>query len=75
MVAGTRPGQRLSDYPQETYAIEGTASGLAPRARLSVRAGDKSFEVLARIDTPQEVVTYRHGGILPFVLRELAASS
>jgi aconitate hydratase len=30
-----------------------------------------SFQVLVRIDTPQEVLYYRHGGILPFVLRQL----
>ena len=30
--------------------------------------------VLCRIDTPIEVDYYRHGGILPFVLRELIAA-
>jgi aconitate hydratase len=29
------------------------------------------FEVKARIDTPQEAEYYRHGGILPYVLRQL----
>jgi aconitate hydratase len=33
----------------------------------------KSFNVRVRIDTPMEVEYYRHGGILPFVLRQLAA--
>ena len=33
----------------------------------------KTFEALARIDTPQEGEYYRNGGILPFVLRQLAA--
>jgi aconitate hydratase len=32
----------------------------------------KDFEVVARVDTPEEVEYIRHGGILPFVLRELA---
>jgi aconitate hydratase len=30
-----------------------------------------AFPVLCRIDTPQEVLYYRHGGILPYVLRQL----
>jgi aconitate hydratase len=31
-----------------------------------------SFEVLVRIDTPREVEYFRSGGILPYVLRQLA---
>jgi aconitate hydratase len=51
---------------------------LRPRATLTVRAtgrdgATKSFEVLARIDTPEEMNYYRHGGILPYVLRQLVA--
>jgi aconitate hydratase len=42
---------------------------------LRVRAADngsvKEFEVFARIDTPQDVEYIRHGGVLPYVLREL----
>jgi aconitate hydratase len=30
-----------------------------------------TFRVLARIDTPEELNYYRHGGILPYVLRQL----
>ena len=44
---------------------------------LAVRRKDgttKSVSVLLRIDTPIEVDYYRHGGILPFVLRELLAA-
>ncbi|HVE80494.1 MAG TPA: aconitate hydratase AcnA [Gemmatimonadaceae bacterium] len=60
----------------ETYTIDGLAEGTKPRARLTVRAraaegGEKSFQVLARIDTPEEMSYYRHGGILPYVLRQL----
>jgi len=29
------------------------------------------FEAIARIDTPEELVAFRHGGILPYVLRQL----
>ena len=32
------------------------------------------FTALARIDTPEELVAYRNGGILPYVLRQLVAS-
>jgi len=32
----------------------------------------RSFEALARIDTPVEAEYYRNGGILPYVLRQLA---
>ena len=42
--------------------------------RLGVRAGEKSFEVIARIDTPQEVEYFRYGGILPYVLQQLATA-
>jgi len=31
------------------------------------------FKVLVRIDTPQELQYYKHGGILEYVLRQLAA--
>jgi aconitate hydratase len=33
---------------------------------------EKSFQVQLRVDTPQEVEYYRNGGILPYVLRQLA---
>jgi aconitate hydratase len=59
----------------EQYSIEGVP-GLAPRQALKVRAVDergkeKAFEVIARADTPEEVHYYRHGGILPYVLRQM----
>jgi aconitate hydratase len=36
-----------------------------------VRADDKEFRARVRIDTPNEVEYFRHGGILQFVLRQL----
>jgi aconitate hydratase len=36
-----------------------------------VKADDKEFEARVRIDTPNEWLYYRHGGILLFVLRQL----
>jgi aconitate hydratase A / 2-methylisocitrate dehydratase len=60
---------------KESFAIEGVA-GLAPRTKMKVRArGDggqeKTFEALVRVDTPEEVSYYRHGGILLYVLRQM----
>ncbi len=64
---------------EERFTIEGIAPGAdggtdheVPHT-LTVRAGDTSFEVTVRIDTPKEQRYYRHGGILQFVLRELLA--
>ncbi len=52
----------------ETFAIRGVAE--LPRT-LTVEADGKVFEVTLRIDTPGEEAYYRHGGILPYVLRSL----
>jgi aconitate hydratase len=35
---------------------------------------EKEFEVTVRVDTPREADYYRSGGILPYVLRQLAAA-
>jgi aconitate hydratase len=59
---------------EETFTITGIADGLSPRKRLQVTAGDKSFAVVARLDTPQEVDYYLHGGILRYVLRTKGAA-
>jgi aconitate hydratase len=59
---------------EETFTISGIADGLAPGKLLGVKTEDgKSFQVKARIDTPQEVEYFLHGGILQYVLRQLAA--
>jgi aconitate hydratase len=61
---------------RETYEIAGIAEDLAPGKKLVVVAkgegGEKRFSVRCRIDTPNELDYYRHGGILQFVLRQLA---
>ena len=57
----------------EAITIEGMSDTMAPRATLTVKAGDKTFQVRSRIDTPEEMNYYRHGGILQYVLRKLAA--
>jgi aconitate hydratase len=61
---------------EETFAIGGISSGLVPGKRLWIQTDSgKSFAVKARLDTPQEVEYYVHGGILQYVLRQLAAQS
>ncbi len=60
----------------ETFEIVGLDDRLQPRATLEVRAtatdgSTKKFNVLCRIDTPEELNYYRNGGILPYVLRQL----
>ncbi len=63
---------------RERFDVLGVAEGLEPGKTLTVRAladdgKETEFSVTARLDTPVEVDYYRHGGILPFVLRQLAA--
>ena len=57
---------------EEEFSVRGIASGLAPGKQLQVTAGDKEFEVMTRIDTPHEVEYFTHGGMLKYVLRQLA---
>jgi aconitate hydratase len=61
----------------ETYSIEGIPEAIASGKRARVRAvadgKEKSFEVIVRIDTPMEAGYYRNGGILPYVVRQLAS--
>ena len=61
---------------RERYEVVGVAQRLAPGAVITVNAhGDEGavieFQAVARIDTPEELVAFRHGGILPYVLRQL----
>ena len=61
---------------QETFSIEGLGDGSAKTVTVRAVAEDgreRTFEARVRIDTPQEVEYYRHGGILQYVLRQLAA--
>jgi aconitate hydratase len=60
---------------REIYSISGLEAELKPRQVLKVQAKDNGkvteFDVLARIDTPEDVEYIRHGGVLPYVLRQL----
>ncbi|MEO8549458.1 MAG: aconitase family protein, partial [Kofleriaceae bacterium] len=59
----------------EVITIEGIAGGVTPKKQITVKAGDKTFTVTARIDTPQESEYLAHGGILQYVLRQRAAAT
>jgi aconitate hydratase len=50
--------------------VEALNSGEVPR-EVTVRADDIEFRAIVRIDTPGEAAYYRHGGIMPYVLRTL----
>jgi aconitate hydratase A / 2-methylisocitrate dehydratase len=63
---------------RELFEIIGIAHGLKPMGEVTVRAtGDRTteFQALVRIDTPEELLAFRHGGILPYVLRQLVTRS
>src|SRR2546425_1263468 len=73
-----KPGENreaLGLTGHEVFEIEGVAA-LAPKKPITVhvKSGDgkvKTFSVIARVDTPEEVSYYHHGGILQYVLRQL----
>jgi aconitate hydratase len=66
---------------REQFEILGIADGLTPGGQVKIvarsDAGDSKpieFQAVARIDTPEELVAFRHGGILPYVLRQLVGT-
>ena len=76
---GGQDAQTLGLTGRESFDVTGIADGLKPRKRAAVTAtsedGKKTtFTVTVRLDTPNEVDYYRHGGILTYVLRQLAAA-
>ena len=61
---------------RETFAIAGAGAQLTPRSTVQVTAtaddgAMRTFTAAVRIDTPEELTAYSHGGILPYVLRQL----
>ena len=61
---------------RELWDVTGVASGLRPRGELTLTGTREDgttlrIKAIARIDTPEELEAYRHGGILPYVLRQL----
>ena len=55
--------------------LEGLADGAPLPRSLTVTADGRTFTVVLRIDTPKEEEYFRHGGILLYVLRQLAGAS
>ncbi|SEN30509.1 aconitate hydratase [Duganella sp. CF517] len=76
---GTDSVESLGITGKETYDLKGLEGDIKPQqlATLVIHRADGSSQevrVLLRIDTPIEVDYYKHGGILPFVLRQLLAA-
>jgi aconitate hydratase len=76
---GTDSVQTLGITGNETFDLKGIDGEIKPQqdATLVIHRADgetKEVKVLLRIDTPIEVDYYKHGGILPFVLRQLLAA-
>ena len=84
VMMGLLPLQFLEGQNPATLGLTGSETfhipvdqSLVPGQRLMVTAEDENgtvreFEVIVRVDTPIEVDYYRHGGILPYVLRQMA---
>jgi aconitate hydratase len=74
-LAGETP-ETLGLTGQESYSIEGLDLERCDTVTVQAQADDGSsisFTATVRIDTPKEAEYYRHGGILHYVLRQLAA--
>jgi aconitate hydratase len=79
LAAGDSAGS-LGITGHETFDVEGLEEAVAAgRTGFDVRVrgrrpegGEVTFTARARLDTPEEVLYYRHGGILHYVLRQLA---
>jgi aconitate hydratase len=73
-----KPGdsaQKLGLTGKETFEIVGLNRGAAKNVKVIAKADDgrtTEFEARLRIDTPKELDYYQHGGILQYVLRQLA---
>jgi aconitate hydratase len=64
----------------ETYDVVGLNASIKPQQDLTLRIARKNGEIVevpvrCRIDTPIEIDYYQHGGILPYVLRQIVSNS
>lgn len=71
--------QSLGITGNETYDISGLENGIKPQQEVTLTihredGSSQDVQLLLRIDTPIEVEYYEHGGILPFVLRDLLST-
>jgi aconitate hydratase len=77
------PGESASSHGltgQETFDVTGLASDLKPKKKVTVTATapdgtTKTFQAIARVDTPDDVEYYKQGGLMPYVLRGLLGAS
>jgi len=74
---GGATAESLGITGREVFHIEGVREAVGGSRRVRVRAvkpegGEVAFGALVRVDTPQEAEYYRNGGILPYVVRQLA---
>lgn len=68
------PGQSAETFDltgRETYNIE-LPNDLKPGQVIKVKADSKTFDVLLRFDTDVDLLYYRHGGILNYMVRRMA---
>jgi len=64
----------------ETYDVIGLSAAIKPQQDLDLKISRKAgttdiIKVRCRIDTPIEIDYYQHGGILPYVLRQIIAAN
>jgi aconitate hydratase len=64
-------GEETFEIPDIEAALKKVGSG---KVLIAVQFDKASVDVILRIDTPQEVLYYQHGGILPYVLRQLLSA-
>jgi aconitate hydratase len=77
-----KPGQTAASHGLtggETFDLVGSGPSLAPRGDVLVCARTHTgqvteFATTVRVDTPEELTAFRHGGILPYVLRRLSGT-
>ncbi len=70
--------QSLELTGKETFEIAGLSNGAAKSVKVVAKRDDgktTEFEARVRIDTPKELEYFQHGGILHYVLRQLAGGS
>ncbi|MEJ5367704.1 MAG: aconitate hydratase AcnA [Bryobacteraceae bacterium] len=67
----TRQSLGLTGF--ETYSIENVLGPVATVRAVDAAGNEKTFRVRVRIDTPREQEYFRSGGILPYVLRQIAS--
>jgi aconitate hydratase len=69
-------GEETYDFPGVKALLDAKfAGGKTIQVRATANGSTKEFEATVRIDTPQEILYFEHGGILQYVLRQLAGTA